>query len=112
VDDLIPLQDQLNRIESYLDLHTRRMAGGKLLLPRGMGIGRVVGETGQVLTYDAMPGMPGPQFVPGTPVPQYLMQWQQAIRANMDSIMGTFEVGRGEAPRGGIDVFYESGEII
>lgn len=99
-DDLRGLQDTLNKIEAYLDLHTKRMAGGKLLLPRGVGIGRVVGETGQTLTYDAMPGVPPPQFIPGMSVPQYFFQWQQLTVAAMDAVMGTYEVSRGEAPKG------------
>lgn len=99
-DDLRPLQDQLNTIEAYLQLHTKRMAGGKLLLPRGLGIGRIVGETGQVLTYDAMPGVPAPQFVPGMTVPSYFFNWKQDVLAAMDAVMGTFEVMRGEAPKG------------
>jgi hypothetical protein len=100
VDDIIPKQDQRNRIEAMIELHLRRSANSYWTMPEGAGVTKLSGEMGFVLRYNAMSGVPAPQRVPGENIPPYFMTWLQMIDQEIDSIFGLFEVGRGETPRG------------
>lgn len=98
VDDIIPKQDQRNRLESIMELHAIRMANAVWLIPEGTGVSKITGEQGQIIRYNAMNGVPPPQRVPGDAVSPYIMEWMTRIDGEMDSIFGQFEVGRGETP--------------
>lgn len=100
VDDVAPKQEQRNRIESVLELHSIRMANAVWLIPDGAGLKRVSGEEGFIVRYNALPGVPAPQRVSGDSPPPYLANWLLLLDQEMESIMGLSEVSRGEAPRG------------
>jgi rubredoxin len=69
VDDLIPKQEQRNRIEAIIELHSQRMANATWLIPEGSGLSRVTGEQGQILRYNAMAGVPPPTRMSGDSPP-------------------------------------------
>lgn len=100
IDDVIPKQDQRNRLESIMELHSIRMANSVWMVPEGVGLSKISGEQGQVIKYNALQGVPPPTRVPGDSVSPYIIQWMGIIDAEMDDIMGLYAVGRGEAPRG------------
>ena len=100
VDDVAVKQEQRNRIEAIIELHSIRMANSVWLVPDGSGIQRITGEQGQFIKYNAMAGVPAPTRVPGDPGNPYLMNWLIQIDSEMDMLMGLSEVARGEAPRG------------
>src|SRR3990167_4986319 len=100
LDDLIPLQDLRNQIQSVMMRHLTRMSGGKWLAPRGVGLDKVVGGQGQILEYNAFAGVPPPTLVTGDNLPPYMILWLDIIDRDMDAIYGLQEVGRGEAPKG------------
>jgi hypothetical protein len=100
VDDIIPKQDQRNRVESIIELHSIRMANSVWLVPEGVGLSKVTGEQGQVIKYNALQGVNPPSRVPGDQVSPYLIQWMGILDQEMQDIFGLSEVGRGEAPRG------------
>ena len=99
-DDVAVKQEQRNRIEAIVELHSIRMANSIWLVPGGSGIQRITGEQGQFITYNAMAGVPAPTRVPGDPGNPYLMNWMLQMDQEMDMLMGLSEVARGEAPRG------------
>lgn len=97
-DDLAPKQEQRNMVESIVQLHAQRMANSIWLLPEGVGVSKLTGEQGQVIRYNALAGVPEPRRVPGDPISPYLIQWLGIIDQEMDDIMGTYDVSRGEVP--------------
>lgn len=100
IDDVVPKQDQRNRLESIMELHSIRMANSVWLVPEGIGLSKVSGEQGQILKYNALAGVPPPTRVPGDNISPYILEWIDRIDREMDSIFGLYEIGRGEAPRG------------
>ena len=56
MDDVIPLQRDLNELLAGAMLHNRRMANALFFVPRGVGLSRVSGEHGTMVMYDAMAG--------------------------------------------------------
>lgn len=100
VDDVAVKQEQRNRIEAIVELHSIRMANSIWLVPDGSGIQRITGEQGQFIKYNAMAGVPAPTRVPGDPGNPYLMNWMLQMDMEMEMLMGLTEVARGEAPRG------------
>lgn len=99
-DDIRPKQEQRNRIETILELHSRRMASSYWLVPDGSNVQRLTGEEGQLLRYSALAGVPPPTRVPGDNPPNYLINWLPQIDGEMDDLFGTKEILRGEVPEG------------
>ena len=99
-DDIRPKQEQRNRIETILELHSRRMANSYWLLPDGMGVSRISGEEGHFLRYNALAGVPPPTRVPGDNPPPYLVAWLPQIDMEMADLFGSKEILRGEVPEG------------
>lgn len=99
-DDLAIKQAQRNRYESIVELHSRRNASSTWLLPFGVGVSKVSGEQGNFLRYNPLTGVPEPKRVSGDSPPNYLMDMLMLIDKEMDDIMGTYEVSRGEVPQG------------
>jgi len=102
IDDIIPKQDQRNRAESMLELHSIRMANAVWLVPNGIGLSKVTGEQGQVIRYNALANVPPPTRVTGDTVSPYIPQWITQLDKEMDMLMGLYDVGRGEAPGRGV----------
>ena len=100
LDDIIPKQDQRNRLESLIELQVTREAGSKWLVPEGVGISKIAGEPGQILRYNALANVPPPQRLSGQPVGADVFAWMTQIDEEMDAIFGQYEIGRGEAPKG------------
>lgn len=99
-DDIRPKQEQRNRIETILELHSRRMANSYWLLPDGVGVSRISGEEGHFLRYSALAGVPPPTRVPGDNPPPYLVQWLPQMDFEMEDLFGSKEILRGEVPEG------------
>lgn len=98
VDDLIPKQDQRNRVEAIIELHSQRMANAVWLIPEGSGLSRITGEQGMIMRYNALANVPPPTRLQGDNPPPYLLQWLSIIDGDMDAIFGLYDIGRGEAP--------------
>jgi len=52
------------------------------------------------MEYNAMAGVPAPHREPGHPPPPYFIQRLQQIDGEIDELFGTYEIMRGEAPKG------------
>jgi len=99
-DDMRPKQEQRNRYEAILELHSRRMANSIWLLAEGSSVSRIGGEQGQIFRYNALAGVPPPTRVPGDNPPPYLIQIFPMIDAEMDGLFGSKEILRGDVPQG------------
>ena len=102
VDDVIPKQDQRNRLESIMELHSIRMANSVWLIPEGIGMSKITGEQGQIYRYNALSNVPPPTRIPGDTISPYIPQWISQIDNEMDMLFGLYDVGRGEAPGRGV----------
>lgn len=100
-DDLIPKQDQRNRIESLIELTIMRGAYNTWLLPLGSGISTLTGEPGQKVTWDPnQTNGAEPNLITANPVPPALPQWIEKIDRDFEELAGTFDVLKGNVPKG------------
>lgn len=98
--DVAPKQIQRNKLEAMMTLFERRSSNDILMVPTGAGIKRITGQPGLMLEYNAMAGVPPPHREAGHPPPPYFIQRIEQIDSEMDALWGTYEILRGDAPRG------------
>lgn len=97
--DLIPLQKEYNTVRSDLSEAANRMGKPQLLAARGsVDPSKMTNEPGQVILYN--PGLPKPEPMQLSPIPQYVVEQQDRILADWEDISGEKEVTRGSAPTG------------
>lgn len=105
-DYLIPLQFNRNIIETALHLTARRTGSPKLLAPESAKIKNVVGEAGQILTYNPFSVAGGgsvakPEYLePALGNVQPFSEIIKMIDGDMEAIAGTFFLTGGDAPSG------------
>lgn len=99
IEDIIPIQKELNRTRSQIVEAKNRMAKPQLIAPVGsIDVSKVTTEPGQVITYKV--GMQPPQPLPLQPLPNYVLNEVQQLLSDMDDISGQHEVTRGNVPPG------------
>lgn len=101
LEDLNSLQKEYNNTRNQIIESKRRMARPQLLVPKGtMNLSKVTSEPGALLEYNPAFGPPTP--LPLQPIPQYVLQELDVIKADMEDISGQHQVTRGNAPGGGV----------
>jgi len=99
--DIISKQDQLNRLESLIEMSVMKGVYGTWLLPTGSSISEIAGEPGQKIKYTPMgTGGHKPEVVTTAPFPALLLEWKTQIQADFEELGGTFDVLKGNTPRG------------
>lgn len=98
--DVIPKQEQRNRLESLIQLITMRCANPVWLTPKNIGFDMITGEPGEILSYNFMQAGQKPERVEGSNVPTTLIGWLEKIDSDIEELLGTYEVLRGNAPTG------------
>ena len=98
--DVAPKQVQRNTIESVMMLFERRSSNDIMMVPTGSGITKITGQPGLMLEYNAMAGVPAPHREAGHPPPPYFIQRIAQIDEEIDALFGTYEIMRGDAPKG------------
>lgn len=98
--DAAEKQVQRNKLEAHMQLIERRTASSMWLMPHGAGISRLTGEPGFMAKWNALAGVPAPQRIEGAPPAPYFVQRLDMMDNEIDALFGTFEIGRGEAPKG------------
>ena len=97
--DLSQLQKEYNGLRSEISEAGRRMAKPQLIAPMGSIVpSKLTNEPGLVIQYK--PGMPPPQPLPLSPLPQYYLEQQDRISNDWIDISGEREVSRGDTPPG------------
>ena len=99
--DIVPKQDQLNRLESLIELAMMKGTYGTWLLPTGSSISEIAGEPGLKIKYTPT-GTGGfkPEVITNSPIPPIVLEWKTQIQADFEELGGTFDVLKGNAPRG------------
>lgn len=101
VTDIIELQREFNTLRSEISEAGRRMAKPQLIVAKGSLVpGKLTNEPGSVIEY--RPGMPAPQPLPLSPLPEYYVIQQDRILTDIEDITGQHEASRGQAPGGGV----------
>lgn len=99
IEDLIPLQKELNRTRAQIIEAKNRMAKPQLLAQKGsVDPKRITTEPGQVIEYAI--GMDPPQPLPLQNLPSYVTEEVNRLYTDMDDISGQHEVSNGSTPPG------------
>lgn len=97
IEDLIPLQRELNRTRSQIVEAKNLMAKPKILYPKGsIDPTKITSEPGQGIPYE--PGLGEPRPLPMQGLPAYVENEVERINQDMDDISGQHEVSRGNTP--------------
>lgn len=98
--------DQLNQLDSMAQLCEQRMANPVWLEPKGAEVKSFTGEPGLVVKYN--PNVAGgnakPERIPGANIPNSLFTRRDQIKADIEELVGTYDVLKGQKPAG-IDAF-------
>ena len=99
IEDVIPIQRELNRTRSQIIEAKNRMAKPQLLAARGsIDPSKITSEPGIVILY--RPGLPPPQPLPLTPLPSYVLQEIDRSLADIEDVTSQHQVSKGGSPTG------------
>jgi hypothetical protein len=97
--DVIPLQREYNKLRTDISEAGRRMAKPQLLAQRGSVVpSKITNEPGLVIEY--RPGFQPPVPMTLVALPQYYINQQEVILADIEEITGQHDVSKGNAPAG------------
>lgn len=99
---LIQKQDQLNQLDSLIQLIVQRMANPVWLIPENAGVEHFTGEPGLVMKWNALAanGQAKPERIAGEDVPSTLYQLREQILLDIEQLAGTFDILKGQKPSG------------
>ena len=99
---LIQKQDQLNQLDSLIQLIVQRMANPVWIIPENAGIEHFTGEPGLVMKWNVLAanGQGKPERIPGENVPPTLFNLRQQLLEDIEQLSGTFDILKGQKPSG------------
>ena len=99
---LIQKQDQLNQLDSLIQLIIQRMANPVWIVPEGAGVEHFTGEPGLVMKWNplAAGGQGKPEKIEGSEVPSSLWNLRQQIIEDIEVLSGAFDIIKGQKPSG------------
>ena len=102
LEHLIEKQNQLNQIDSLIQLIVQRCANPVWLEPKGSEVQKFTGEPGLVVKYNAMAGGGNakPEKVEGSQVPSSVVKIREMILNDIEQLAGTFDIIKGQKPAG------------
>lgn len=102
ISPLIQKQDQLNQVDSLIQLIIQRMANPVWVVPEGAGIDNFTGEPGLVLKWNplAVGGVGKPERLGGQEAPQSLWALREQILKDIEDLSGAFDIMKGQKPSG------------
>lgn len=100
--DLLPKQDQLNRLESLMELASMKGVHSTWLLPAGASISQLSGEPAQVIrwTPTGTGAQARPEAVTASPFHAALLELKKGYEADFEELAGTFDALKGNTPKG------------
>lgn len=102
LDDIVQKQDQINQIDSLMQLIIQRTANPVWLEPKGAEVKKFTGEPGLVVRYNPLTvgGSVKPERIEGSNVPMSLIQIRQQLYMDIEQLAGTYDVIKGAKPTG------------
>jgi len=99
--DLISKQDQLNRIESLMELASMKGVNVNWILPVGSSISNLSGEPAQVIRWTPTgTGGAKPEVVTVAPFHAAMLELKKGYEADFEELAGTFDALKGNTPKG------------
>lgn len=101
IDRLIHKQDQINQIDSLIQLIIMRTAAPVWAKPKGSGVRKFSGEPGFVMEYTPSGTQDNaPRRISGAEVPGSLFRIREMYYADFESLAGTYDIMKGQKPAG------------
>jgi len=99
---LIQKQDQLNQLDSLVQLGVQRMANPVWIIPENAGVEGITGEPGLVIKWNVLAagGQGKPERVPGEGIDQSLFEFRAQLLKDMEELSGAFDIIKGQKPQG------------
>lgn len=101
IDPLIQKQDQINQLDSNVQLSVQRMGNPIWLEQKGSDVEKFTGEPGLVVKY-SMVGTMGakPERIPGEPINASYFALREQYLSDMEEMAGTYDILKGQKPTG------------
>jgi hypothetical protein len=102
LDLVIQKQDQINQLDSMVQLIVQRMANPVWLEPKGAEVKRFTGEPGLVVRWNPLVGAGNakPERIEGSNIPNSIIQLRQQYVSDLEAGLGTSDVLKGTKPAG------------
>lgn len=102
IEHLIEKQNQLNQIDSLIQLIIQRTANPVWLEPKGAEVKKFTGEPGLVVKYNPLiaGGNAKPERIEGAQVPSSLVKIREMILSDIENLAGTYDIIKGQKPTG------------
>jgi hypothetical protein len=86
--ELVPLQKKINAIDALVHANRQYMSIGQWLLPKHAKLaeGKISGLPGEHYTYIALPGLPAPEKVKNSPLPEELLVERMQLARSIDDL--------------------------
>lgn len=99
---LIQKQDQLNQLDSLVQLCVQRMANPVWVIPENAGIENLTGEPGLQIKWNVLAanGQGKPERIPGVPIDASLFAFREQIIKDIEELSGAFDIIKGQKPSG------------
>lgn len=99
---LIQKQDQINQLDSLIQLIIQRNANPAWVIPENAGIENITGEPGLIIKWNvlAAQGQGKPERIPGENIPQTLFALREQYLRDIEDLSGAFDIIKGQKPSG------------
>src|SRR3990167_8012271 len=99
---LIQKQDQLNQLDSLIQMIIQRTANPVWIVPEGAGIDHFTGDPGLVMKWNplASGGQGKPERISGENVPPALFSLREQYLKDIEELAGTYDIIKGQKPSG------------
>lgn len=102
LEHLIEKQNQINQIDSLIQLIIQRTANPVWLEPKGAEVKKFTGEPGLVVKYNPLiaGGNAKPERIEGAQVPSSLVKIREMLLSDIENLAGTYDIIKGQKPSG------------
>ncbi len=100
LETLLSKQDQINQLDSLVQLIVQRTANPVWLEPKGAEVNKFTGEPGLVVQYNPSiaAGNAKPERIPGENIPPSLITLRQSLINDLENMAGTSDILKGQRP--------------
>lgn len=102
ISPLIQKQDQLNQLDSLVQLCVQRTANPVWIIPENAGVEGITGEPGLIVKWNVLAanGQGKPEREPGIPLDGSLFEFRAQIIKDIEDLSGAFDIIKGQKPTG------------
>jgi predicted RNA-binding Zn-ribbon protein involved in translation (DUF1610 family) len=101
---LIQKQDQLNQLDSLVQLMLQRTANPAWIIPENAGIESLTGEPGLIIKWNVLAAggnnVGKPERIAGIPIDASIMALREQIIKDIEDLSGAFDIIKGQKPTG------------